>query len=118
MMGSLLGHTQLFGHLSCCEDRFAGLDETTGEIAVAFAVAVRPGRLVVDKPSVDSDIGAAVAVLYLTADGEHVVERHIQGSPDDLGLVPRATVASLNALSPADAHAKRYAPVVRRHPEV
>lgn len=92
-------------------------EEARADERVAFAVAVRPGHLVVDTPSVDSDIEAN-AVLYLTRDGEFAVERHVTGATGDLGLVPRAIVAATAALEPADAAAKRFGPVVRRHPEV
>jgi len=84
---------------------------------VMFAVAVRAGRLIVDTATVESDIQAN-AVLYLTEDGSQAVERHISGASDDLGLVPRAIVADRDALEAVGAAAKRFAPVVRRHPEV
>lgn len=84
--------------------------------SVAFAVAVRGGTLVTDTPTFEYD-SDAVAVLYVTADGERVVERHQQASPDDLRFVPRAVIAADRQLSAVDEHAARFAPVVQRHPE-
>ena len=84
--------------------------------SVAFAVAVRGGTLVTETPQFEYD-SDAVAVLYITRDGERVVERHQQASPDDLRYVPRALIAADRQLSPVDEHAARYGPVVQRHPE-
>ena len=84
--------------------------------SVAFAVAVRGGRLVTETPLFEYD-SDAVAVLYLTADGERVVERHQQASSDDLRYVPRAVIGSNREFEPVDEAAKRFAPVVQRHPE-
>jgi len=84
--------------------------------SVAFAVAVRGGTLVTETPMFEYD-SDAVAVLYLTADGERVVERHQQAHVDDLRYVPRALIASDRQFAPVDEAAKRFAPVVQRHPE-
>ena len=84
--------------------------------SVAFAVAVRGGRLVTETPMFEYD-SDAVAVLYVTADGERVVERHQQASSDDLRYVPRAVIAPDRQFEPVDEHAARFAPVVQRHPE-
>jgi len=84
--------------------------------SVVFAVAVRAGELSIETPAFEYD-SEAVAVLYATRDGERVVERHQQGSIDDLQFIPRALVAADRELQPVDSAAARFAPVVQRHPE-
>lgn len=84
--------------------------------SVSFAVAVRGGSIITETPLFEYD-SDAVAVLYLTTDGERVVERHQQAHVDDLRYVPRAVIVPDRELSTADAAAKRFGPVVQRHPE-
>lgn len=57
-------------------------------------------------------------VLYATFDGEHVCERWISGTRDDLSRIPRGFVAPVQALDPIGENARRFAPIVQRHPEV
>jgi len=80
-----------------------------------FAVAYRNGLYQETGREIEWE---ANAVLYLTRDGQHVTERWITGTADDLSDVDRAFVARTADLQLADEHARRYATIVRRHPEV
>jgi len=82
---------------------------------VVFAVAYRDG-LVQNIP--EQYEFEARAVLYLTADGEQAIESWSRATKSDLRDVERATLAPEDKLTDADDHAKRFGPVVRRHPEV
>lgn len=60
----------------------------------------------------------AMAVLYLTADGEQAVEMWTRAGRGEFEHVERATVAPEPRLEPTEGFSKKVAPVVRRHPEV
>jgi len=83
--------------------------------SVVFAVAHRHG---VAQNFADERERAAQAILYATADGELVVERWVDSAEGGLDRADRAMVVPADALMPADDAAKRFAPVVQRHPEV
>ncbi|RDZ96895.1 hypothetical protein DEQ92_21425, partial [Haloferax sp. Atlit-6N] len=59
----------------------------------------------------------AHCVLYATLDGEWVCERWIPGIGSDLSEIPRGFVAPVAGLSAAGENARRFAPIVQRHPE-
>jgi len=82
---------------------------------VVFCVAHRHGAV---QDHIERSERAAHAVLYLTADGERAVERWVSGPIDDLSAVDRAMIVPADALVEADRAAKRFAPIVHRHPEV
>ena len=96
-----------------CNDVHA--DVGAGEAAV-FAVAHRQGVVQRDADEFECE---AMCVLYLTADGERAVERwYHEVAPDEFERVDRAFVAPLDDLMPIGPNARRFAPIVRRHPEV
>ena len=88
---------------------------TAADERVVFCVAHRHGAV---QDHIERSERAAHAVLYLTADGEQVVERWVSGANGDLSAVDRAMVVPVATLVEADRAAKRYAPIVQRHPEV
>jgi len=90
-------------------------NDLSGDGELAFAVATRHG--------ISQDFAAGRewechAVLYLTADGEGVVERHVRGPVGDHSAIPRVVRVDESMLSRSEGFAARIAPVVRRHPEV
>jgi len=90
-------------------------NDLSGDGELAYAVAARHG--------LKQDFAAGRewerhAVLYLTADGDRVVERHVRGPVGDHSDIPRVIRARESKLSPTEGFAARIAPVVRRHPEV
>ena len=82
-----------------------------------FAVAVRDGILYADTPGRTLDL-PHVSVLYVTADGARATTRRVPANPGELSLVNRVLIVDEHELQPATESAKRFAPVVRRHPEV
>ena len=102
--------------LAACRQPQRNLFEAaTANECVVFAVAHRHGAA---QDHEQHHERAAHAVLYLTADGGRVVERWVTGPAGDLSAVARATIVPVDALVAADKHAKRFAPVVQRHPEL
>jgi len=102
--------------LAECEQPDRNLFETAdADERVVFAVAHRHG---VAQNLVEERERAAQAVLYLTRDGEQVVERWVDSAEGSLARADRAMIVPADALNAADDHAKRFAPVIRRHPEV
>jgi len=89
-------------------------DELTHDTQL-FAVACRDG---IAQDFTDEREFEALAVLYLTADGEAVVEKHIRAIAGDREPIPRVITAPDEMLTRATGFATRIAPVVRRHPEV
>jgi len=59
----------------------------------------------------------AHSVLYATFDGEFVCERWISGVAEDLSDVPRGFIAPVDGLDAIGKNAKRFAPIVSKHPE-
>jgi len=82
---------------------------------VVFAVAARHGALQNHREQYELE---AHCVMYVTADGEEVLDMFVPGADGDLSDVPRATLAPKAKLSPTEGFAARVAPVVNRHPEV
>jgi len=80
-----------------------------------FAVAAQHG--LVQDHSQDHEY-EAFAVLYMTPDAEQVVELWIPAAVDEIGRVPRSTVADPAKLSASDQVARKYASALVRHPEV
>lgn len=60
----------------------------------------------------------AMAVLYLTADGEQAVEMWTRAGRGEFDRIERATVTPESKLEPTEGFATRVAPIVHRHPEV
>ena len=81
-----------------------------GETAV-FAVAHQTG--IVQYPADEREY-EAIAVLYVTRDGEQVSEKWVATS--SLSEIERAAAVANADLEPAGENAKRFAPIVRRHP--
>ena len=96
-----------------CNDNHDDVD--AGREAV-FAVAHRQG---VVQNDADEREREAMNVLYLTADGTRACERWYLGAgPEDFREVDRAFPADEPELEPAGENARRFAPIVREHPEV
>ena len=68
--------------------------------------------------SVDGTERESNLVMYLTADGERVVVKHIRGLKGELDTIPRVITAPPSLLSPSEGVADRLTEAVRRHPEV
>jgi len=101
--------------LDACRDPETNLFEIAdADERVAFAVAHRTG---VAQDHTAQTEREALAVLYLTADGEQAVERWVWAAGEQFERVDRAIVAPADALEPTDARTKRFAPIVREHPE-
>lgn len=99
--------------LIACHDVHGSADE--GEVAV-FAVAHQQG---VFQNTQREEEDEAMCVLYLTADGEQACERWFRGAdPEHFEDVDRAFIATESEVSPVGEMGKRFAPVVREHPEV
>ena len=81
-----------------------------------YAVAVREGILHKSTPGRDLDM-PHLSVLYVTADGEQATTKRVAAG-GGLSLVNRALIVDERELQSTPAHAKRFAPVARRHPEV
>lgn len=97
--------------LDLCEDA-PDLDAGDGEVPV-YAVAHRRG--VVQNTARRREY-EALAVLYVTADGERAVERWV--TPAELSATARALCVDESALSESGEGARTYAPIARKHPEV
>ena len=90
-------------------------DVGTSEAAV-FAVAHQQGLVQLDADEYECE---AMNVLYLTANGKQAVERwYLSDGPEDFSSVDRAFVVDEADLMPTGKHARRFAPITRRHPEV
>ncbi|WP_435065907.1 hypothetical protein [Halobaculum sp. EA56] len=94
--------------------RMAEPDQLTDDAprSMAFAVGVRPG--VVHNVDARREYNAT-AVLYMTEDGERVVERWIAGG---LTEAPRATIVADDRLDTVGLNAARLADALATHPEV
>ena len=101
--------------LDDCRQPDRNLFELAGDDhRVVFAVAYREG--IVQNVAEQYEF-EGLAVLFLTADGERVVEQWVRATQSGLGDISRAFVCPTSKLDDADEHAKRFAPVVGRHPE-
>lgn len=89
-------------------------DAPAGQRAV-FAVAVRRGILHAETPGRDLDM-PHLSIVYLTADGEQALAKRVAAG-NGLALVNRALVVDDRELQPTPDHARRWAPIVQRHPE-
>ncbi|WEL29826.1 hypothetical protein HBNXHx_1720 [Haloferax volcanii] len=89
-------------------------DDGDHEVAV-FAVAHRHGVIQNTIRKTDQD---GEAVLYMTADGERCTERWYRVLDGEFEEIDRAFIADGRHLDEADEVAKRFAPIVQRHPEV
>jgi hypothetical protein len=99
--------------LDRCREPAHDLDAADG-VAV-FAVAHQHG--LIQRPA-DEREWEVEGVLYVTADGERAIEKHVPAANGQLERVERATVADADDLEPADGYAAKVAPIVQRHPEV
>lgn len=80
---------------------------------LAFAVAYREG--VFQDPRTETEF-TALGVLYLTSDGEEACEKWVR--EHTLRNVDRGIIVAEDALEPTGENGRRYAPIVREHPEV
>ena len=109
-------HPMTESKLAECRQPDANLFELVdADERVVFAIAHRHG--VVQHLAAEHE-RAAQAVLYATADGEHVVERWVDSHEGSLDRADRAMIVPADALEAADEAARRFAPIVNRHPEV
>ena len=92
-----------------------GSDDEDGKVAV-FAVAHQQGVLQDFERETDRD---AMAVLYVTADGERACERWYPKVLDgEFWQVDRAFIADEENLDPIGENGRRWAPIAQKHPEV
>ena len=109
-----IGSIEIFDQSDFAAMREPRADELAEETH-CFAVACRHG--------IKQDFAAerefeVNAVLYLTPDGERVVEKHIRGLAGEYEAIPRVITAPTSMLERSAGIARRLAPAVRRHPEV
>lgn len=95
----------------CADSR---LDPRDDEQRV-FVVAHRHG--IVQQPDEGHEYEAIFA-LYATRDGEKMVLEAIPAAQGEIERVPRVSVAADDALKQTNDDAKRFVPVVNRHPEL
>ena len=102
--------------LDACRQPGGDVTTTDAHERAVFAVAVREGILHKSTPGRDLDM-PHLSVLYVTADGEQATTKRVAAG-GGLSLVNRALIVDERELQSTPAHAKRFAPVARRHPEV
>jgi len=103
--------------LNACRQPNGDVAEATDAHQQAvFAVAVREGILHKSTPGRDLD-QPHLSVLYVTADGEQATTERVAAG-GGLSLVNRVLVVRARELQSTPDHARRFAPVVQRHPEV
>lgn len=91
------------------------IDLEANEHRPVFAVAYQHGLIQDTRNDHEYE---AMAVLYLTADGEQAVEMWTRAGREEFDRIERATVAPESLLEPTEGFSKRVAPVVQRHPEL
>lgn len=102
--------------LAACRQPQRNLFEAAADgQCVVFAVAHRHGA---EQNHDERTERAAHRVLYLTADGERAIEDSVTAAVDDLSRVDRAKMVPESMLEAAGEAAKRFGPIVQRHPEV
>ena len=102
--------------LAACRQPASDPTDCDAHERAVFAVAVREGILHSSTPGRDLDM-PHLSVLYVTADGEQATTKRVAAG-GGLSLVNRALIVDERELQSTPAHAKRFAPVARRHPEV
>ena len=102
-------------HQKLATARDQDVDVDDGQERV-YAVAHLDG--VVQRPADEYEVEAR-SVLYATEDGEQVCERWYLGADaDGFDAIDRMDVVAGDDLEPIGERARRYSPIVQKHPEV